>query len=188
MCIELSDIIFAVDSVPAVLGLSSDTLVVYLAVMCAVLSLRSVYTVTVLLIERFAYLQHAVALLLLFVGLKIVADVLLGVTLPTGASLCVIAATLGCGVLASVLSSAQPKGRRAYQPVGALDGGGRHAHGKGCGKGNGGGGHKGSGMCGRADPNSKLSQIKALVSHSAAAAAAAVLADSSATRLRATAA
>mmetsp|Transcript_11561 Transcript_11561/g.36607 ORF Transcript_11561/g.36607 Transcript_11561/m.36607 type:complete len:157 (-) Transcript_11561:163-633(-) len=156
--------------------------------MCAVLSLRSVYTVTVLLIERFAYLQHAVALLLLFVGLKIVADVLLGVTLPTGASLCVIAATLGCGVLASVLSSAQPKGRRAYQPVGALDGGGGDAHGKGCGKGNGGGGHKGSGMCGRADPNSKLSQIKALVSHSAAAAAAAVLADSSATRLRATAA
>jgi len=116
VCIELSDILFAIDSVPAVLGMSSDTLIVYLAVMCAVLSLRSVYIVTVLLIERFAYLPTAVALLLVFIGFKIVADVLFGYALRTGASLVVIAFILGGGVMASVLSGAQPK-VRSYQPV-----------------------------------------------------------------------
>lgn len=155
VAIELSDILFAIDSVPAVLGISSDTLVVYLAVMCAVLSLRSVYVVTVLLIERFAYLQQAVALLLLFVGCKIIADVLFGYTLRTGASLCVIAVTLSGGVLVSVLSGAQPKAPRNYLPVsseadshvgGGKGSGGGKAGGGGSGghKGNG-GGHKGNG-------------------------------------------
>lgn len=121
VCIELSDILFAIDSVPAVVGISSDTLVVYLAVMCAVLSLRSVYAVTVLLIKRFAYLQQAVALLLGFVGCKIVADVLFGLTLRTGASLCVIAGTLCGGVLLSLFKGPQPAKGPGYLAVGGAD-------------------------------------------------------------------
>jgi len=100
--IEFSDIVFAVDSVPAVLGLSNDTLIVYLAVMCAVLGLRSVYTVTVVLVKSFHYLQHAVALLLLLIGLKISADVLLGLTVPPAVCLPIIGGVLAAGVLASL--------------------------------------------------------------------------------------
>mmetsp|Transcript_2146 Transcript_2146/g.5503 ORF Transcript_2146/g.5503 Transcript_2146/m.5503 type:complete len:355 (-) Transcript_2146:93-1157(-) len=99
--IELSDIMFAVDSVPAVLGMSSDTLIVYLAVMCAVLGLRSVYAITVLLIERFVYLPPAVALLLGFIGIKIALDVLFAITVPTSLSLTIICSTLALGVILS---------------------------------------------------------------------------------------
>ena len=50
------------DSVPAVLGLSSDRLVVYLAVLCAVLGLRSIYAITVAMVKSFHYLQRTRAL------------------------------------------------------------------------------------------------------------------------------
>ena len=99
--IELSDVLFAVDSVPAVLGLTSDTLIVYLAVLCAILGLRSFYTLVVGLIKSFQYLQHAVALLLVFIGVKIVLDVLVGLVIPTWACLLVIISTLATGVFAS---------------------------------------------------------------------------------------
>jgi len=105
--IELTDIVFAVDSVPAVLGMSSDTLIVYLAVMCAVLSLRSIYTVTVLLIQKFVYLQPAVALLLGFIGTKITLSVLFGKELPTSMSLTIIASTLGAAIALSVCLPAE---------------------------------------------------------------------------------
>uniref|UniRef100_A0A7S4B1P2 Integral membrane protein TerC n=1 Tax=Chrysotila carterae TaxID=13221 RepID=A0A7S4B1P2_CHRCT len=107
--IELSDIVFAVDSVPAVLGMSNDPLIAYSAVMCAVLCLRSIYTVTVMLMKSFQYLQYAVALLLLFIGVKIVLDVVAGITMPTYLSLAVIGATLAAGILASFVASREPK-------------------------------------------------------------------------------
>ena len=103
--IELSDIVFAADSVPAVLGLSSDMLCVYVAVICAILGLRTIYSLTVILIKAFHYLQHAVSLLLAFIGVKIALDVLFGLTIPTWASLLVIVCTLGAGMLASACPS-----------------------------------------------------------------------------------
>ena len=72
--------------------------------MCAVLGLRALFTLTVALVKQFPYVQHAVALLLLFVGGKIVLDVVLGVTISTHISLCVIAGSLISGVLASVVA------------------------------------------------------------------------------------
>jgi tellurite resistance protein TerC len=99
--VELSDIVFAADSVPAVLGLSSDMLCVYVAVMCAILGLRTIYSLTVILIKAFRYLPHAVSLLLAFIGVKIALDVLLGLTIPTHVSLLVIVATLGAGMVVS---------------------------------------------------------------------------------------
>jgi len=100
--IELSDVLFAVDSVPAVLGLTSDTLIVYLAVLCAILGLRSFYTLIVRLIKSFQYLQHAVALLLVFIGVKIVLDVVLGLVIPIWLVLLIILSTLATGVFASL--------------------------------------------------------------------------------------
>ena len=71
--------------------------------MCAILGLRTIYTLSVLLIRSFRYLQHAVALLLAFVGVKIVLDVIFGIAVSTRLSLLAIVATLGTGVLASCL-------------------------------------------------------------------------------------
>jgi len=122
--IELSDIVFALDSVPAVLGMSSDTLIVYLAVMCAVTSLRSVYAVTVVLIKRFVYLPLAVGLLLGFIGVKIVLDVIFGLVVPVWLSLAMIMCTLAGGIGASLIwgpPAAGPGDIYASVPVGTAD-------------------------------------------------------------------
>lgn len=113
--VEVSDIMFAIDSVPAVLGMSSDTLVIYLAVMCAVLSLRSIYSITVLLVRELVYLQPAVALLLAFIGLKITLDILFHVNISNAVSLGVIASVLLVGIIASLIKITC---RRAYSSVG----------------------------------------------------------------------
>jgi len=112
--VEVSDIMFAIDSVPAVLGMSEDTLVIYLAVMCAVLSLRSIYTVTVLLVKELVYLQPAVALLLAFVGFKIALDILFKVSVSNALSLAVIISVLFVGTVASLVKMSC---RRAYATV-----------------------------------------------------------------------
>ena len=85
------------------MGLTDDMLIAYTAVMCAVLALRSTYTLTVLLIQAFRFLQHAVALLLIFIGGKIAMDVGLGVVLPTHVVLWVIVVMLSGGVTASLV-------------------------------------------------------------------------------------
>ena len=103
LTIELSDVLFAADSVPAVLGLTSDLLIVYLAVLCAILGLRSIYTLTVALIKSFRFLQHAVAVLLAFIGLKIAFDVLFGIVVPTWICLLIILATLSTGICVSLV-------------------------------------------------------------------------------------
>jgi len=103
--VELSDVVFAMDSVPAVLGLTSDALIAYPAVMCAVLGLRAIYTLTVILINSFRFLQHAVALLLAFIGAKIALDVLFGIVMPTRIVLLVILGTLGGAMLGSVCAN-----------------------------------------------------------------------------------
>ena len=100
--VELSDVVFAMDSVPAVLGLTSDALIAYPAVMCAVLGLRAIYTLTVMLINAFQFLQHAVALLLAFIGAKIALDVLFGVVVPVRIVLLVIVGTFVVAMLSSV--------------------------------------------------------------------------------------
>ena len=101
----LSDVVFAMDSVPAVLGLTSDALIAYPAVMCAVLGLRAIYTLTVMLINSFQFLQHAVALLLAFIGAKIALDVLFGVVVPVRIVLLVIVGTFVVAMLSSIAAT-----------------------------------------------------------------------------------
>ena len=111
VCIELSDFVFAVDSIPAVIGVSQDLLVVYSSNVFAILGLRNLYTLVAKAVADLPYLRPAVALVLAFVGLKMVAEYF-GARLPTSASLAVVATLLGGGVLLSIVTQLNKRHRR----------------------------------------------------------------------------
>lgn len=99
--IELTDLIFAVDSVPAVLAISSNTFVVYTSNIMAILGLRALYFVLAGMMGRFHYLGTGLAVILLFIGSKMVASGIFHV--PTWASLGVIVAVLAGAICLSLL-------------------------------------------------------------------------------------
>ena len=70
VCIELMDLLFALDSVPAVLAITTDPFVVYTSNIFAILGLRSMYFALAAFIERFKYLKYALSLVLIFIGGK----------------------------------------------------------------------------------------------------------------------
>ena len=94
MSIALCDVLFAIDSIPAVLGVSDDPFVVYTSNIAAVVGLRSLYQLLSVAVSDLVYLESAVALVLGFVGLKLGVEVL-GVEVSSMESLGVILATLG---------------------------------------------------------------------------------------------
>jgi len=69
--INVADIVFAVDSVPAILAITTDTFIVYTANIMAILGLRALYFALAAMIDRFHYLKYALALVLVFIGGKI---------------------------------------------------------------------------------------------------------------------
>lgn len=70
LVVELSDVMFAIDSIPAVVGVTSDPLIVYTSNIFALMALRSLYTVLSKSVTQLCYLKHAVAAILLFIGGK----------------------------------------------------------------------------------------------------------------------
>lgn len=111
--VELSDLVFAVDSIPAVFGVTSDPFIVYSSNMFAIASLRALYTLVAGAMTELRYLEKAVALVLGFIGCKMIAD-LGGVHVPTLASLAVVVAALAGGVgLSLYLPEEQEEEREA---------------------------------------------------------------------------
>lgn len=109
--IETTDLIFAVDSIPAVLAITRDQFVAYTSNICAILGLRSLYFLLAGLMNRFIYLRTGLALVLGFVGVKMMtADYL---PLPRLVSLGVIAMILGITIGMSLLKT---RGRDTAQP------------------------------------------------------------------------
>jgi len=102
VCIELCDLVFAVDSVPAVFGVTEDPLIVFSSNMFAILSLRSIYSILADAVEALPYLEPAVAIILGFVGVKLNFEYF-GYLLSTEVSLGVIVSLLAGGVGASYL-------------------------------------------------------------------------------------
>ena len=100
--IELSDIVFAVDSVPAVFGVSRDPAVVWGASMAAIASLRSLYGFVATALGDLVYLDKAIAAVLAWVGGKMVFEFGTGAEVSTALSLGVVAACLSVGVAASL--------------------------------------------------------------------------------------
>lgn len=99
--IESSDILFAIDSVPAVLSITSNTFVAYSSIAFAILGLRALYFALEGLIDRFKYLHYGLAAILVFVGAKFILEGF-GVHLPIYASLLPIAAILAVSIAASL--------------------------------------------------------------------------------------
>ncbi|HEY1114052.1 MAG TPA: TerC family protein, partial [Chitinophagaceae bacterium] len=92
LSIEFTDLIFAVDSIPAIFAITQDPFIVYTSNVFAILGLRSLYFALEGIISRFPYLRYGLAIVLVFIGLKMVlADVY---KVPVVASLAVIAAIL----------------------------------------------------------------------------------------------
>ncbi len=102
--IEFTDIIFAVDSIPAIFSITLDPFIVYTSNIFAILGLRSMYFVLGNLHEKFKYVKYGVALILTFTGLKL-ALLMFGVHIPVGLSLAVIVSILTVSIVASVMIS-----------------------------------------------------------------------------------
>lgn len=102
------DILFAIDSVPAVLSLTTNNFVIYTSNIFAIMGLRSLYSVLAMAIQKFTYLSYSLAIILLFVALKTLLAHFL--VIPIWISLLVIFLTLLGGILFSYhKSTSAPK-------------------------------------------------------------------------------
>ncbi len=110
--IDVMDLVFAVDSIPAVFAITRDQFIVYTSNVCAILGLRSLYFLLANLVDRFIYLNIGLSIVLAFVGTKmIVADYF---SLPNWLSLAVIVLVLGTTITASLIvtkNRRQPEAR-----------------------------------------------------------------------------
>lgn len=106
VAVEFTDLIFAVDSIPAVLAVSQDPFIVFTSNIFAILGLRSLYFLLAGVVHKFRYLKVGLALVLVFVGVKMtIVDVF---KIPVGVSLAVV----GLLIAGAILSSLVVDGRR----------------------------------------------------------------------------
>ncbi|MGH7302785.1 MAG: TerC family protein [Candidatus Rokuibacteriota bacterium] len=114
LCLEATDIVFAIDSVPAIYALTREPLVVFTSNILAILGLRSMYFMLGGAIDRFHLLRYGLAVVLVFVGVKMVwLDSWFDGKFPIGLSLAIIAAILS---LSTVLSLIYPRRRPHAEP------------------------------------------------------------------------
>ena len=101
MFVELTDLMFAVDSIPAIMAVTVDPFLIYTSNALAMLGMRSLYFALAGLLPRFVYLHHGLSAILVFVGGKmLLSDT---VTIPIGYSLAIIASILFAGIFASIV-------------------------------------------------------------------------------------
>ena len=102
LVIETSDILFAVDSIPAVLAITLNAFIVYTSNVFAILGLRSMYFALAGMMDLFHYLHYGLSVVLIFIGLKMLGSHY--VSIPTGWALTIVLLVLGASVLASLLN------------------------------------------------------------------------------------
>jgi tellurite resistance protein TerC len=111
LMVEFTDLLFAVDSIPAVLAISQDTFIVYASNAFAILGLRSLYFALAGIIQLFDYLKYGLAAVLVFIGIKLMLhDV---IHIPTSWALLFILFALSTAILASIVSNHR---KRKQQP------------------------------------------------------------------------
>ena len=104
--IEFADVLFAVDSVPAIFMLTKDPMIVFTSNIFAILGLRSLYFVLAAMIQRFHYLKYALSILLIFIGSKALVVYLLDLEkFPISLSLGITFLILGSGIVFSLLKT-----------------------------------------------------------------------------------
>jgi tellurite resistance protein TerC len=120
--INLADLVFAVDSVPAIFAITTDTFIVYTSNIMAILGLRALYFALAAMVHRFYYLQYALAAVLVFIGSKIfIADFVMGgAKFPPVLSLGVTAALIAGGVLYSLWATRHGEDAAPHLPHDAI--------------------------------------------------------------------
>jgi len=108
LMVELTDLIFALDSIPAIFGVTTDPFIVYTSNVCAILGLRSLYFVLAGAVKNLVYLHLGLAIVLMFIGAKMVCGGFFHVS--TVVSLLIVGTILGVSIVASLLKTA---GKRA---------------------------------------------------------------------------
>jgi tellurite resistance protein TerC len=107
MVVEVTDLVFAVDSIPAIFAITTNTFIVYTSNVFAILGLRSMYFLLAGVVEKFRYLRTGLAIVLTFIGLKMLV-VALGFHIPILFSLGFVALVLLGSVVASLIISSKP--------------------------------------------------------------------------------
>ncbi len=115
VAIEVTDLIFASDSIPAIFGVTTSVFIIFTSNAFAVLGLRALYFVFAGAMDRFRYLKYGLAVLLVFIGVKMLAAD--AVHLSTAVTLVVIVLVLGVSVVASVVTAGPPPGPDAGRPA-----------------------------------------------------------------------
>jgi tellurite resistance protein TerC len=114
LLVEFTDVIFALDSIPAIFAITQDPFLVFTSNIFAILGLRSMFFVLAGMVEKFSYLKVGLSAVLVFVGAKMtLVDV---VKIPAFASLGVIALLIGGSVVASLLKARGSKKSKAVSP------------------------------------------------------------------------
>jgi tellurite resistance protein TerC len=106
---EVTDLIFAIDSIPAVFAVTTDPFIVFTSNIFAILGLRSLYFLLAGVIDKFVYLKIGLSFVLIFVGVKMLITELYKI--PIGISLAAIAGILGMSIAASLIRPPAPKER-----------------------------------------------------------------------------
>jgi len=100
LLVESSDVMFAVDSIPAVFAVTRDPFIIFTSNVFAILGLRSLYFVLATYMEKFRYLKHSLVFVLAYVGVKMIISNHFDI--PDGASMAIILGILLVGILASI--------------------------------------------------------------------------------------
>jgi tellurite resistance protein TerC len=101
--VELTDLVFALDSIPAIFGVTRDPFIVYTSNVCAVLGLRSLYFALAGLVKSLVYLHLGLAFILMFIGAKMLGEHFVPVS--TVESLLIVGGILGVAIVASLIKS-----------------------------------------------------------------------------------
>jgi tellurite resistance protein TerC len=107
VAVEVTDLIFALDSIPAIFGVTTDPFIVYTSNVCAILGLRSLYFLLAGAVKSLVYLHLGLAGVLMFIGAKMVAGGFYHIS--TGLSLAIVGGILGASVIASLLKTKRPE-------------------------------------------------------------------------------
>ncbi len=118
LMVEASDLIFAIDSIPAIFAVSKDPFIVYTSNVFAILGLRALYFALAGIIERFSYLKYALSLILIFVGGKMIANGLYPEekVIPTEWALLVTATLIGGAILLSFIFPKRKEAAASISP------------------------------------------------------------------------
>jgi tellurite resistance protein TerC len=111
--VEVSDVVFALDSIPAIFAITTDPFIVYTSNVFAILGLRALYFALVGIIHRFHYLKYGLSLVLMVVGAKMLINAAFGKVIPTEAALLVTALLIGGSMLVSVIKTRRLPAKRS---------------------------------------------------------------------------